>query len=117
MKPNAKVDYDDEWDILYAYTGTRVRDSFEVNNFVIDFSMDNKVVGIEIMDASKTISELVGRKVGAVVLSRIDQASISVIPGKDLSYIFLTVSAPGDRAKTEMRIPLAAPAPVMKAPN
>ncbi|MCX6821138.1 MAG: DUF2283 domain-containing protein [Candidatus Aenigmarchaeota archaeon] len=117
MASQAKIDYDDEYDILYAYTGTRVRDSFEVNDFVIDFSMDNKVVGIEIMDASKTISGLVGKKIGAAVLSKIDRASISVIPGKDMAYIFLTVSAPGERAKTELRIPFAAPAIVMKAPN
>jgi len=117
MPECASVRYDTEWDILYAHTDDKVKDSLELNDFVIDFSMDNKVVGIEIMDASKTISGLVGRKIGAAVLSKIDRASISVSVGRDVAYIFLTVSAPGDRAKTEMRIPFAAPAPVMKAPN
>jgi len=114
MHEGAKVRYDTEWDILYAHTDDKVRDSLELNNFVIDFSMDNKVVGIEIMDASKTISEIIGRKIGAAALSKIDRASISVSVGKDLSYIFLTVSMSADKAKTELRIPVVAPTPVMR---
>ena len=48
MAKKAKVDYDEENDILWIYVGESVKDSLEIDNFVIDFSSQNKVVGLEI---------------------------------------------------------------------
>ncbi len=49
MRLDAKVDYDPEEDLLYVYSGIKVRDSVEFDQLVIDFSADNKIVGIEIL--------------------------------------------------------------------
>lgn len=44
MAKIAKVDYDEENDILFVYTGQKAHDSLEVGKFVIDFAADNKIV-------------------------------------------------------------------------
>ena len=47
----ASVDYDPEEDILSVSTGEKVNDTIEFDQFVIDFTSDDKIVGIEIQDA------------------------------------------------------------------
>ena len=36
MVKNAKIDFDTENDILYLYMGDKVKDSLQIENFVID---------------------------------------------------------------------------------
>jgi len=51
-----KVDYDSTQDILYLYKkGEKAKFSVELKNFVIDVADDNKIVGLEIFNASKIL--------------------------------------------------------------
>ncbi|RLF46732.1 MAG: hypothetical protein DRN20_06855 [Thermoplasmata archaeon] len=53
-----KTDYDPEFDTLYIFKkGERVKFSIELfGSFVMDISFDNKVVGLEILNASKVLN-------------------------------------------------------------
>jgi uncharacterized protein YuzE len=70
-----KADYDQKWDILYLHKeGEKTKFSIEVlNNFVIDVGFDGRVVGLEVLNASKTL------KVAKNELKNIKKAKISTI--------------------------------------
>jgi len=55
MGRTTKIDYDKENDLLFAYTGEKINDSLEIGDFIIDFSNQNKIVGIEILDVSQML--------------------------------------------------------------
>jgi len=109
MAKELKVDYDEESDILYVYTGEKAKDSLEIDDFVLDFSEDNKVVAVEIFDASILISKFSGIEISKKILSLVKSAKMSIHQGKELFYvvIFLPIKV-GDK---EREIPLQVPAP------
>ena len=112
MVKDAKIDFDYENDILYLYTGEKVKDSLQIENFVIDFSQDNKIVAIEILDASKILSELSQVDVTKDALSKIESAGMSVYRGKELIYVLLAIRLSINQESMDIRIPIPAPAAV-----
>ena len=53
-----EVDYDSTHDILYLYKkGEKAKFSIEVKNFVIDVADNNKIVGLDIFNASKILDK------------------------------------------------------------
>jgi uncharacterized protein YuzE len=109
MAKNAKVNYDYENDILYVFVGNRAKDSLEIDNFVIDFSHENKVVGVEIFNASELISKLVLSKISKDMLSNIKEASLSFYQSKELFYIVVGLVMMIENKLKE--IPIQVPAP------
>jgi uncharacterized protein YuzE len=113
MAKKANVSYDKENDILYVYIGEKVGDSLEIGNFVIDFSHDNKVVGVEIFNASELLNKLYlgvfHGKIPKKSLSGIKDAVISVHQTKELLYI-VAVFRITVKNKT-FDVPLSVPAP------
>lgn len=109
MVRKAKVDYDEENDILWVHTGEKIRDSLEVDSFVIDFSYDDKIVGVEIFDASKIISNLVLSKISKEMLSDIKEASISFYQSREILYVVVGLVLMVDNKLKE--IPIQVPAP------
>jgi uncharacterized protein YuzE len=107
MAKEAKVDYDEENDILYIYTGERARDSLEIDRFVIDFSPGNKIVGIEIFDAKKFIKEYLELEDEEFVFS--EHASISVIQSKELSLVKINLMIKLKGKEIEKLLPIAIP--------
>ena len=112
MVKDAKIDFDYDNDILYLYTGEKVKDSLQIENFVIDFSQDNKIVAIEILDASKILSELSQVDVTKDALSKIESAGMSVYRGKELIYVLLAIRLSINQESVDIRIPVPAPAAV-----
>ena len=110
MVKKAKIEYDTENDILWVYMGDKVRDSFEVDPYVIDFSSNNKVVGIEIMNASKILSLLTLNKITKAALSRTQQAEMHFWQGKDIMYIVIKLILVIKNETCE--IPVQIPAPM-----
>lgn len=110
MVKNAKIDFDYENDILYLYLGEKVKDSLQIENFVIDFSQDNKIVAIEILDASKILSELSETDITKDALSKIESAGMSVYHGKELIYILMVIRLSINHESVDIRIPVPAPA-------
>lgn len=112
MVKDAKIDFDYENDILYLYTGEKVRDSLQIEDFIIDFSHDNTIVAIEILDASKILSELSQTNLTKDALSKIESAGISVYQGKELIYVLLAIRLSINQESVDIRIPVPAPAVV-----
>ncbi len=110
MVKEAKVDYDGENDILWVYTGEKIKDSLEIDNFVIDFSFDNKVVGVEIFNASKLLSKLTLTKIRKSMLSKIVKATLSFYQSKELFYIVVGLILMVNKKIRE--IPIQIPAPM-----
>jgi len=112
MAKNAQIDYDYENDVLYLYKGDIVRDSLQIENFVIDFSHDNNVVGVEIIDASNILGKLLQMDISKECLRKIENAEISVYHGKELIYILLVIRLVIDHESMDVRIPVPAPAAI-----
>ncbi len=110
MARKAKVDYDRENDILYVYSGESVKDSLEIDNFVLDFSSENKIVGVEIFDASDILSGLSLMKISKRMLSEIEDATISFKQSKDLFFVVLGLMLGVELEKREIPIQVPAPA-------
>src|SRR5574341_1422234 len=110
MVKNAKIDFDYDNDILYLYTGETVKDSLQIENFVIDFSQDNKIVAVEVLDASKILSELSQTNITEDALFKIESAGMSIYHGKELIYILLVIRLSINQESVDLRIPVPAPA-------
>lgn len=111
MAKQAKVSYDSENDILWVATGEKIKDSLEIDKFVLDISPDNRVVGVEIMDASKIINKLVPAKVTKEMLGTIRTATLSFYPSKEV--FFVTVSLSFQNRKDVIPIQISAPKAAM----
>ncbi|MBI2583371.1 MAG: DUF2283 domain-containing protein [Candidatus Aenigmarchaeota archaeon] len=109
MARKAKVDYDKENDILWVYSGEKVRDSLEIDSFIIDFSHDDKVVGVEILDASEVISNLALSRISREMLSNIKETSLSIYQSRELFYVVVGIVLEVDNKLRE--IPIQVPAP------
>ncbi len=92
MAKEAKIDYDKENDILYVHTGQNVSDSVDFDNFVIDYSREGMIVGVEIMRASEFIEKF---GLSKEFLIKAEKASLSVIQGREYALIKITVFAVG----------------------
>ena len=103
MVRKAKVDYDKENDILWIYFGEPVKDSLEIDKFVIEFSHDDKIIGVEIFDASKTISKLTLKKISKQMLMNIKQVTLRSFQSKELIYVIIGILF--EREKLSMQIP------------
>jgi uncharacterized protein YuzE len=113
MAKEAKVDYDEENDILYVYIGEKAKDSLEIDNFVLDISADNKVVGVEIFNASVFIRKLSGSKISKEILSTVKKAMISFYSGKEFFYVFIILPIKINGIEKEINLQVPAPAAVM----
>ena len=113
MVKEAKVDYDEENDILYVYTGEKAKDSLEIDNFVLDISADNKVVGVEIFNASVFASKLSGIKISKEILSAVKKAAMSFYQSKELFYVFIILPIKINGVEKEINLQVPAPTAVM----
>lgn len=113
MVKEAKVDYDEENDILYVYSGEKAKDSLEIDKFVLDISADNKVVGVEIFDAINLVSKLSGFKMEKESLSNIASARMQFYQSKELFYVLIFLIARVMGKKQEINIQVPAPSAVM----
>jgi uncharacterized protein YuzE len=102
------IEYDDEEDILYYNEGNRAKDSLRIKDFIIDFDSTNRVVGLEILNASKNIEMLVGEKPSREDLNGIVDADISVRRRGEMAVITFVFFSKNTGEKTTMRIPMNA---------
>lgn len=98
-----KIDYDYEYDILYIHRENgRAKFSIEVlENFVIDIGFDNKVVGLEIFDASKVL------KVAKKELKNIKKARLATIMRKEVYGVIYSIQLEKVNVESQLQIPVA----------
>jgi uncharacterized protein YuzE len=82
----AKVSYDQEEDVLYVRLDRPISDSLQVGDFIVDFSKDNKIVGLEMLNASKLVSMPEGVDVKKSLAS-VEKASFGVREVRDVVII------------------------------
>jgi uncharacterized protein YuzE len=61
MVRKLQIDYNEEEDILWMHEAKQVKDSLELDDFVIDFA-GSEVVGLEIMNASEVLTRYIQDK-------------------------------------------------------
>lgn len=105
-----KISYDTENDILFVNMGEKAEHAVQMDNFVVDFSFSDKVVGMEILDAAKTLSEFTGEKLSQEELENARDADIRVKEGRDAVYVslFFVVEKGGESVRHRVSINLPA---------
>lgn len=58
-----EVTYDDEADVLYFSGSDSVSDALQIGNLFVEFNSQNRIVGVEIVDASSFLSDQLGEDV------------------------------------------------------
>ena len=71
-----KFDYDEENDSLFIYKSDEtVKGSVEIGDFVVDLNPNlNKIVGLEIINASKILKTSLSKDIDKMILSNIKKA-------------------------------------------
>ncbi len=78
MLSKFKLDYDFKEDLLYLYNEKKKSNgSIEFGEIVVDLEKKGEVVGLEIFEASKYLSELTNRKITKQNLKKINTAKFS----------------------------------------
>lgn len=101
-----ELSYDPENDVLYFNEGSSVQDSLDIGDFYLEFSGDGKIVGIEVLNASETISELTGEDFDSQSLENIVNAEIKVHFKGDFAFIvlYLSMEKEGERVQESIGI-------------
>lgn len=112
MERIASYDYDN--DILYVNKGEKAQDSLQMDDLVIDFS-DHDVVGLEILNASKVISNLLGHRVWKKDLDHLEDAKLEVRKQREVVYLLLSFVLKQEKESVEEHVNVALPAKVSAA--
>lgn len=84
-----KLSYSSEDDVLYFNEGEAVQDGLDIGDFYIEFSSEGSVTGIEILEASDTISQLTGQDFSREDLENIKSAEIKIYRKGEFAFITL----------------------------
>ncbi|MEM3374532.1 MAG: DUF2283 domain-containing protein [Candidatus Woesearchaeota archaeon] len=107
MKPNKniekrfKFDYDIENDILFIYNPKlKSNESFEINNFIVDFSKNKEISAIEILNASSFFSNQEN------TITNINDCFVRILRKNSLIYIKITFFVENEKKLNNLIIPL-----------
>ncbi|MFH1623466.1 MAG: DUF2283 domain-containing protein [Candidatus Aenigmatarchaeota archaeon] len=100
----AKFEYDSKSDILYVFKeGEKSRFSIEFfENFIVDVGENGKVVGLEILNASKEL------KLAKKELEKVDAAEIATVLNNKFYGVNYTIHFNKVTLESELRIPQVA---------
>ncbi|HLC79672.1 MAG TPA: DUF2283 domain-containing protein [archaeon] len=88
MTNKFKADYDYENDNLYLYSEkNKSKGSVELGELVVDFTANGDIVGLEMFEASKYLSEITNRKLAKTALGKITSANISFMKKRGTTII------------------------------
>jgi uncharacterized protein YuzE len=96
-----KVDYDQKFDILHIHKkGKKAKFSIQaLNNFVIDVGFNGKVVGLEILNASKFL------KVSKNELKNIKKAKLSTFVKNKMYGVIYSLQFEKTLLESELQLP------------
>ena len=101
-KTYKRISYDSEFDLAYfsrvSAKGTKAEHSIDIGDFIIDISNRNRVIGLEVLDASKNLGMTKKQ------LSSVENTSIVVKYTPSSVVISLTLKI--KNVEKEFRIPL-----------
>jgi len=85
------VTYDRENDVLFLYKNVRPKGSIELGDFILSFTEGMKATGIEILNASKRLSQIFDVKLTKENLANTVKANFRTGYEADCVYVFFTV--------------------------
>lgn len=92
MIKETHFDYDRENDSLFIFKKDTVRGSIDVGNYVVDFTHEGNVAGIEIMNASEVLKNLSVEN-PEEFLEKIRQVSFKSVQKRDSVVIYFAISS------------------------
>lgn len=98
MARKLQIDYDNEEDILWVHEGREVKDSLELDDFVIDFA-GSEIVGLEIMNASEVLTRYIEDKPKSAIkemLGHIASAKLRAQIKDDMIFIVAYIVFEGE---------------------
>ena len=103
-------DYDDDYDDLAIFKkGLRYYGSIDFDNLILDFTSKGEFKGIELMDATKYLSNLTGEKVTKEQLMNIADCDITAVKSGEQLIVRVTLLL-----KDKTTIKTAVTAPLLK---
>ena len=111
-----KISYDRENDILYIHQGGSARDSLPVGDFIVEFSGDNRVVGLEVLNASENINVFLDEEISAEDLENIVDARLSYRESHGMGIIFLVIVIEREGERREEKVSVNMPSAVPQVP-
>ena len=84
-----KIDYDKESDDLFLYAKEKSKGSVEIGDLILDFDRKGKLVGIEMLNATKFLSDCVADKdaVSKELLSNLVKCEVEVKQKNNFLFI------------------------------
>ena len=117
MARKLKIDYDLESDLLWLHDGRRVKDSLQMDSFVVDFAGNGEVSGIEIFNASQLLNRLSPVSMGKDALKNIKSAILKTHREKELLYMIFLIKIVVKKETMSIPIQLNTPRAVMMVRN
>ncbi len=102
----ADFDYDQKNDILYIFRDFITKGSLNIGDFNIDISHNGKLSGLEIMNASKTISKSIGTQITKKMLNGIKSAGINTENRGNAIYIYYAIFFATKEVKDFLPVPM-----------
>ena len=106
MEREILFDYDEENDILFIHKKDKIKGSVDIADFIVDLSTDEKVVGLEIMNATEHLEKL-GVTSPKEVLKNISGARLRAFYRQDGVVIYFSIAS--TLAKEEISSSIAMP--------
>jgi len=122
---NLQIDYDEDSDTLYLHSASEsAACSMVFGNVVLDYAKDGTAVGLEFLNATKTIAPLLvvcpkdfceNQEVKREWLKKISKASVSVHTQADFLVISFTLQFEQQELRGSLGVPAAASKQLEKA--
>jgi len=118
MDSKLQIDYIEEEDIIWLHEAKQVKDSLELDDFIIDFA-GSEVVGLEIMNASEVLTRYIQDKPKPAMkkmLGHIVSANLRTQVKDDLIFIVAyNLFEKADKMPTPVPVAVNLPRQVMLA--
>lgn len=108
-----EVKYQREDDILYINMGEKVQESVPRGGFIIDLNSQGKVAGVEILNASKALSELLDEQPENIreLLEQMEDADVVTKEVQGIAFMILRITSLKNGERQETKVPLEIPQP------
>jgi uncharacterized protein YuzE len=115
MNMKKEVSYDARNDVFYFNESSSVQDSLDVGDFYLEFSGEGQIVGVEVLNASETISQLTGENFDSDELESILDADIKVHVKGDFAFIVLYLWIERDGEEVQESVGINVPSSTVAA--
>lgn len=105
MKAETFFDYDPENDSLFIYKKTKIKGSVDIGDIIVDFSIDGKIKGIELLNASESLKNL-GIKNPKEVLNSIKTVRIRAVYKADSITVYYSILSKAREVSSSVAVPV-----------